>query len=240
MYGRYGFTSNAICYIKNVKLEKGNKATDWTPAPEDMETRMSSAEQKITASAILNSVNTQIGAGGQINTVSTVLDKNGFTVKNGAIKVQNNAGQTVLSGDSNGNLWVQNSLSVGGNTDGNIQLKNASNTTIFSASKNGLFLKDGVMKVTTGGINWGSIGSYPSGEKRDMDIRAYGLAIQETDATGSSQMYERRADYQGGHMQLIIDNSGNAIQTSWKNHHTGRYITNILEKPSYWKIYNTF
>ena len=30
------------------KLEKGNKATDWTPAPEDIETRMDSAETKIT------------------------------------------------------------------------------------------------------------------------------------------------------------------------------------------------
>lgn len=35
IYG-YGFSSNAILYIKNVKLEKGNKATDWSPAPEDI------------------------------------------------------------------------------------------------------------------------------------------------------------------------------------------------------------
>ena len=30
--------TEAILYIKDVKLEKGNKATDWTPAPEDMAT----------------------------------------------------------------------------------------------------------------------------------------------------------------------------------------------------------
>ena len=29
---------NGTCTIKNVKLEKGNKATDWTPAPEDLQT----------------------------------------------------------------------------------------------------------------------------------------------------------------------------------------------------------
>lgn len=29
--------TKAILYIKNVKLEKGNKATDWTPAPEDFQ-----------------------------------------------------------------------------------------------------------------------------------------------------------------------------------------------------------
>jgi hypothetical protein len=27
-----------ISSIRKVKLEKGNKATDWTPAPEDVET----------------------------------------------------------------------------------------------------------------------------------------------------------------------------------------------------------
>lgn len=29
---------NGTCTIKNVKLERGNKATDWTPAPEDLQT----------------------------------------------------------------------------------------------------------------------------------------------------------------------------------------------------------
>lgn len=47
----------------NVKFEKGNKATDWTPAPEDVEndisqieTRITSAEQKITDDAIVSTV----------------------------------------------------------------------------------------------------------------------------------------------------------------------------------------
>lgn len=38
-------------WISEVKLEKGNKATDWTPAPEDIETRVSSAESAITQNA---------------------------------------------------------------------------------------------------------------------------------------------------------------------------------------------
>jgi hypothetical protein len=28
-------TDGAKLFVKNIKLEKGNKATDWTPAPED-------------------------------------------------------------------------------------------------------------------------------------------------------------------------------------------------------------
>ncbi len=33
-YG-YGFSTNSILYVRKYKLESGNKATDWTPAPED-------------------------------------------------------------------------------------------------------------------------------------------------------------------------------------------------------------
>ena len=46
-----GITSTL--YIKEIKLEKGNKATDWTPAPEDM---ASSAELKVTNNAISTKV----------------------------------------------------------------------------------------------------------------------------------------------------------------------------------------
>ena len=86
----------------------------------DTNSRLNSAEQKITPTAILQAVNTQIGAGGQINTVSTILDKTGFTVKNGALKVQNKSGQTVLSGDTNGNLVMSGSINI--NTQNSQQL----------------------------------------------------------------------------------------------------------------------
>ena len=49
--------------IWDIKLEKGNKSTDWSPAPEDiegdvsaLEQRVSTAEQKITADAIVSTV----------------------------------------------------------------------------------------------------------------------------------------------------------------------------------------
>ena len=37
----------AILRVANLKLEKGNRATDWTPAPEDVENRINAAETKI-------------------------------------------------------------------------------------------------------------------------------------------------------------------------------------------------
>ena len=39
--------TNAILYIKHPKLEKGNKATDWTPAPEDIEASAVKRTQRI-------------------------------------------------------------------------------------------------------------------------------------------------------------------------------------------------
>lgn len=40
--------TNATYYITNVKLELGDKATDWTPAPEDTDSAISSVDTKVT------------------------------------------------------------------------------------------------------------------------------------------------------------------------------------------------
>lgn len=42
--GIAGSTSGIGAKWKNIKLEKGNKATDWTPAPEDIENRVTTVE----------------------------------------------------------------------------------------------------------------------------------------------------------------------------------------------------
>lgn len=39
---------NATYYIAAVKLEKGNKATDWSPAPEDVDSSISAVDNKVT------------------------------------------------------------------------------------------------------------------------------------------------------------------------------------------------
>lgn len=43
--------TKAILYIKNVKLEKGNKATDWSPAPEDLQDDATTKANNALASA---------------------------------------------------------------------------------------------------------------------------------------------------------------------------------------------
>lgn len=45
--GRNATVAGAILEIAGVKLEEGNKATDWTPAPEDIDSKFSAQETKI-------------------------------------------------------------------------------------------------------------------------------------------------------------------------------------------------
>ena len=42
-----GFNKVGTYYIRNLQLEKGNKATDWSPAPEDLEEKITSNTNKI-------------------------------------------------------------------------------------------------------------------------------------------------------------------------------------------------
>ena len=56
--------------IKNIKLEKGNKATDWTPAPEDMQSR-------------LQDTTNYIGVGKTDASATEKLDVNGYVKATG-------------------------------------------------------------------------------------------------------------------------------------------------------------
>ena len=176
-------------------------------------TRVESVENKVTATAITTTISSAINDGtSSISTTQFIMDKAGLTINNGALTLKNKANNTVLTADTDGNLLVQNSLTVGGNTNGNIQLKNASNVNIFSASKNGVIIKDGTMQVTTGTINWGSIGEYPEGVTKDMTVYAYGLNLSQREMYGS-QEYIKRGEYFNNQMRLIEDNRGNADGT---------------------------
>ena len=69
------------------------------------EQRIQSAEQKITPTAITTTISETITGGkGSISTTQFVMDKNGLTIKNGALKIQNKAGTTVFNSDTNGDL----------------------------------------------------------------------------------------------------------------------------------------
>lgn len=106
-------------FVHSLLLQEGNKATDWVPAIEDtdskitdLSSRMATAEINLQPGKITASVSNAINAGtSSITTTQFVMDTTGLTVKNGAIKIQNKAGTTVLSADVNGNLSYTGKIS---------------------------------------------------------------------------------------------------------------------------------
>ena len=72
-----------------------------------VEQRINTVEQKVTATSLTTTISSAINAGtSSITTTQFVMDKTGFTVKNGAIKIQNKAGTNVMTSDTNGNLTI--------------------------------------------------------------------------------------------------------------------------------------
>ena len=70
-------------------------------------TRVESVENKVTATAITTTISNAINAGtNSISTTQFVMDKNGLTIKNGALTIKNKANANVLTSDTNGNLTI--------------------------------------------------------------------------------------------------------------------------------------
>ncbi|MBS4959080.1 MAG: hypothetical protein KHZ99_18960, partial [Clostridium sp.] len=91
---------------------------------------INTVEQKVTATAITTTISSAINAGtSSITTTQFVMDKTGFTVKNGAIKIQNKAGTNVLTSDTNGNLTITGTF-VNKNSNGTDAIK-IDNTNIY-------------------------------------------------------------------------------------------------------------
>ena len=77
-----------IFEITKVKLEKGNKATDWTPAPEDDEERLSSLESwkseaslKITKDGIIGTVGSYYATGADVTALTGRVTQAESTIK---------------------------------------------------------------------------------------------------------------------------------------------------------------
>lgn len=69
--------------------------------------RVSTAESKLTSTSLTTTISSAISGGtSSISTTQFVMDKNGLTIKNGALTIKNKAGTTVLNSDTDGNLLL--------------------------------------------------------------------------------------------------------------------------------------
>lgn len=86
-------------YIKDLKIEKGNKATGWTPAPEDIAVQLENANTN-SANALaqaLNAINTANAAAAVTNFLQTTIDGN--VVSTGTLQVGDvNGANAFISG----------------------------------------------------------------------------------------------------------------------------------------------
>ena len=73
----------------------------------NLQSKVNTVESKITGTAIVNTISSTITGGtGSISTTQFVMDKNGLTINNGALRIKNKSGTTVLNSDTNGNLII--------------------------------------------------------------------------------------------------------------------------------------
>lgn len=105
---------NAVVEFRNAKIEKGNKPTDWTPAPEDLEAKITNAQ---------NTANTALG---KFNELGVLAWKNAVEkaqlgetiIQGGYIKTELlNASAIVSNGGGVTNVALQNAingLAIGG------------------------------------------------------------------------------------------------------------------------------
>lgn len=188
--------SSDIVILTKLKLEKGDKATDWTQAPEDTDNsianvqtqitntsnkvatietnlnsitqkvssventtatingnvtnltnRVSTAESKLTATSLTTTISSAISGGtSSISTTQFVMDKNGLTIKNGALTIKNKAGTTVFSSDTSGNLKLAGSITSGATITGGT-LKSSNNDMYFDLNGGYILLYNDGTKI---------------------------------------------------------------------------------------------
>ena len=108
--------------IKNVKIEKGEIATDWTPAPEDVENEITTVQETVTSntteiSALKNSISLKVDStemtsyketvNGQLNTINSSI-----TSMKSSIDLNTRAITSKVSANDVGTIITQNPTSV--------------------------------------------------------------------------------------------------------------------------------
>ena len=115
-------SSNCEMYVCGIKLEKGNKATDWSPAPEDYYTKTETdASIQVLSDKISQQVSTTDKLGTRLSKVEQNSDGWSVTLEtaNAAKSAADNASQTASSAKSaadNANKNASSAVSTAQNT----------------------------------------------------------------------------------------------------------------------------
>lgn len=137
----------------NIKAELGNIQTDWSPAPEDFQTQITSNTSLInqTATAITSKVS-KTDFNGQ-NVVS-LINQSADNVTIAANKIDLKGAVTISDLDSNAQSEIQNAKIA---ADGALEKANAAQNTANSANNNANAIKNNIYVPNTTTINGGKI-----------------------------------------------------------------------------------
>ena len=101
-------------WFTNLMLQYGDKVTkyslndtDYKDSFDKTNTRISSVEQEITSTAITTKISTGLSGTDSISNTYFTMNNEGLTIKNGGIKILNNANTEVLACDTNGDLTLK-------------------------------------------------------------------------------------------------------------------------------------
>lgn len=162
-------------YICGIKLEEGNKATDWTPAPEDIQNQIDSATSAITQNA--NSIATKVSQNGVISAINQTAE---------SVTIQ--ANKIGLLGETNiPNLHADKiyggvlTLGGSGNANGEFKINNSSNQTVIDGGKdsNGLYNFSSIDPGS--GTVRAKFGEYISGRHGVAIYNQYGEMVTSSD-----------------------------------------------------------
>lgn len=96
---RFGITDET--FIANIQLEKGNIATDWTPAPEDTDQRMTHAESRI--AQLADEIDLKVDVDGIVSQIN--LNREGVRIKGNLIHLD---GTTLINNGVIQNAHIAN------------------------------------------------------------------------------------------------------------------------------------
>lgn len=139
--------SNA-CYFKMPKLEKGNKATEWTPAIQDVDNNISEASKTATNYMKKSSSGLLISE----NATSTNPGKN-VLITNSGVDIRNNS--TVLASYTDDKIYLgkNSDKSVIDLCNGTAEIKNINTNTDKEWYRLGISSRDSIELNTTGKIS---------------------------------------------------------------------------------------
>lgn len=125
-------------YIKNFKLESGNKATDWSPAPEDSENALTEYKKEVTAqfSVLEGEINSKVSS----TEITTIKQEIINTAASDATKKANDAKASAIStasadATSKANKAKNDAISTAA-TDATNKASKAKNDAITTAGQN--------------------------------------------------------------------------------------------------------